>query len=48
MVQDKLIASPIPEYDHHWGSDPTRHLIRYVYHIRRDRLWEDIFTRLTK
>jgi len=48
MVQDKLIASPIPEYDNHWGSDPTRHLIRYVYHIRRDRLWEDIFTRLTK
>lgn len=45
-VQDKLIPSPIPEYDGHWGSDPTRHLIKYVYAIKRDALWEDVFTRL--
>lgn len=41
-----LMPSPIPEYDHHYGSDPTRHLINYVYHIERDRLVQDLFERL--
>lgn len=41
------IPSPIPEYDHHYGSDPTRHPIHYVYNIRRDALVQDLFARLT-
>ncbi len=41
-----LIPSPIPEYDHHYGSDPTRHMINYVYHVRRDKLVQDLFERL--
>lgn len=41
-----LVPSPIPEYDHHYGSNPTRHLIRYVYHIERDALVQDLFARL--
>jgi len=41
------IPSPIPEYDHHYGSDPTRYPIHYVYNIRRDALVQDLFARLT-
>lgn len=41
-----LIPSPIPEYDHHYGSDPTRHMINYVYHIDRDKLVQDLFKQL--
>ena len=41
------IPSPIPEYDHHYGSNPTRHPIHYVYHIHRDALVQDLFARLS-
>ena len=41
-----IIPSPIPEYDHHYGSDPTRHPICYVYNIKRDALVQDLFARL--
>lgn len=46
FMQDTLIASPIPEYDHHYAQDPTRHFIKYVYHIDRDALFEDLFQKL--
>ena len=42
-----LIPSPIPEYDHHYGSDPTRHMINYVYYVERDKLVQDLFERLS-
>ena len=45
---DRLENSPIPEYDHHYSVDKTRHLIRYVYYINRDKLFEDLFTRLAE
>lgn len=43
---DEIIQSPIPEYDHRWGRDKRRHPIRYVYHINRDKLFEDLFKKL--
>lgn len=46
FMQDKLIPSPIPEYDRHYAADGTRHLIRYVYQINRDALFEDLFRKL--
>lgn len=46
FMLDELIPSPIPEYDHRWGQDKRRHLIRYVYHINRDKLFEDLFHKL--
>jgi inosine-uridine nucleoside N-ribohydrolase len=42
-MQDYLIPSPIPQYDHHYSFDPTRHFIRYVYHIKRDLLFKALF-----
>lgn len=42
-----VIPSPIPEYDHHYGTDLTRHPMRYVYSIKRDALVQDLFARLS-
>lgn len=47
FMNDEIIQSPIPEYDHRWGQDKRRHVIRYVYHINRDSLFEDLFKKLT-
>ena len=46
FMQDRLIPSPIPSYDHYYSIDPTRHLIRCVSEINRDALMEDLFTKL--
>lgn len=48
FMLDRLEHSPIPEYDHHYSVDKTRYFIRYVYYINRDKLFEDLFTRLAK
>lgn len=46
FVEDRLEHAPIPEYDHRFARDRTRHLYRYVYHIHRDALFEDLFFKL--
>jgi inosine-uridine nucleoside N-ribohydrolase len=43
---DRLEPSPIPEYDGHYAFDKTRHFIRYVYHIERNKLFSDLFDKL--
>lgn len=47
FMLDRLEHSPIPEYDGRYAFDKTRHLIRYVYHIKRDKLFEDLFIKLS-
>ncbi len=47
FMRDRLEAAPIPEYDHRWAFSKVRHPIRYVYHINRDRLMEDLFQKLS-
>jgi len=46
FMLDCFESSPIPEYDHHYAFNKTRHPIRYVYHINRDALFEDLFKTL--
>ncbi len=46
FMQAKLIPSPIPEYDKEYAFSDNRHLIKYVYFIKRDALFEDLFKRL--
>lgn len=46
LMDDRLIPTPIPEYDHHWAQDVRRPLCRYVYHIRRDALFAHLFATL--
>lgn len=48
MVKDRLVSSPLPEYDCHYGYDSRRHFIRQAYHIDRDRVFADLFRRLTQ
>jgi inosine-uridine nucleoside N-ribohydrolase len=48
FMLDRLEHSPIPQYDHHYSIDPTRHFYRYVYHINRDRLFEELFKKLAE
>jgi inosine-uridine nucleoside N-ribohydrolase len=48
FMQDRLEPSPIPEYDHHYAFDRTRHPIRYVFHINRDALFGELFQTLAK
>lgn len=40
---DRLIPTPIPEYDHYYAQDQSRPLCCYVYYIRRDALMGDLF-----
>jgi len=48
FMYDRLEHSPIPEYDHRYAFDKRRHLIRYVYSINRDLLFEHLFQTLSK
>ena len=48
LMQDTLFPTPIPEYDHRYSFDETRPLCRYVYHIHRDALFQDLFDHITK
>lgn len=48
FMLDRLEHSPIPEYDDKWGFDKTRHLMKYVYAINRDAVFEDLFNKLSK
>ncbi len=43
FMQDRLIPSPIPEYDKHYAFNQNRHFIKYVYSINRDALFEELF-----
>ncbi len=48
FMNSYLIPSPIPQYDHHYSTRADRHPIRYVYEIKRDALFTDLFTKLAK
>lgn len=48
LMLEKLIPTPVPEYDHHYSFDPRRPLCKYVYHIKRDALMRELFARITK
>ena len=46
LMQDKLIHTPVPEYDHRWAENPLSPLCRYVYFVKRDALFGDMFQHL--
>ena len=48
LMQDRLVPTPVPGYDHHWQQAPDRPLCRMVYHIERDALFSDLFSRITQ
>lgn len=48
FMLSRSIPAPIPEYDRRWAIDPFRRPVTYVYHIDRDKLFEDLFRHLTE
>jgi len=48
FMQDRLEYSPIPTYDHKIAFSKDRHMIRYVFNINRDKIINDLFSRLTE
>ncbi|MEA4824609.1 MAG: nucleoside hydrolase [Clostridiaceae bacterium] len=48
LMEDRIVPSPIPQYDHHYSHDPSRHPAKYVWHINRDELMRDLIGKLTK
>lgn len=48
FMWDRLEYSPIPEFDDRYAFDKSRHFIKYVYAINRDKLFENLFRVLSK
>lgn len=45
-MQDVLVSSPLLSHDATYSFDEQRHPIRYVRELNRDRIFEDLFSRL--
>ncbi|MBQ4074307.1 MAG: nucleoside hydrolase [Clostridia bacterium] len=48
LMYDRAERAPIPQYDHHYSPNPQGHFYTYVWYVKRDAIFEDLFTRLTK
>ena len=48
LMYDRAERAPIPQYDHHYSPNPQGHFYTYVWDVKRDAIFEDLFTRLTK
>lgn len=47
FMYDRILPSPIPEYDHFYAFDYGRHPIKYVYGIKRDNLMQNLVDTIT-
>ncbi|MBE5801571.1 MAG: nucleoside hydrolase [Clostridiales bacterium] len=47
FMRDRLISTPIPLYQHCWQQTTDAPLCRYVFYIKRDALFADLFARLS-
>lgn len=48
FMTSELIHTPIPTYDYHYAFDNRRQLCRSISAIKRDELFDDLFTKLAK
>ena len=46
FMADRLIPTPVPEYEHRWRLTEDAPLCRYVFTIHRDSLFTDLFAKL--
>ena len=46
FMAERLIHAPIPEYDGRYSQSEDTHFMKYVWHIKRDALFADLFERL--
>ncbi|MBE6542121.1 MAG: nucleoside hydrolase [Ruminococcaceae bacterium] len=47
FMSSRIITAPIPSYDFKYTQNPDGHLMRYVYHIKKDNLLRDLVAKLT-
>lgn len=47
-VLDRLVPSPIPQYDSTYAFDANRHPIKYVYYVQKDPLAADLAKKLSR
>ena len=47
FLGSRLLPSLLPGYDFRYSEKPEEHLIRYVDHVNRDLLFEDLVRRIT-
>lgn len=48
FMKSTVIHAPTPEYDHHYALRSDTHFMRYVYDIKRDALFADLFKKLAE
>jgi inosine-uridine nucleoside N-ribohydrolase len=48
FVQDMLVPTPIPSYDHGYIHDSSRHFMKVAYYVNRDAIFLDLFKKLAK
>jgi len=46
FMNSYVIPALIPQYDFRYSTDPRNHPMRYVYAIRRDDIFTDLFTKI--
>ena len=45
-MKERIIPSPLPEYDRNYSFDMLNHNIKYIYDVNRDVIFEDLFNTL--
>lgn len=48
FMLSKLVATSLPSYSHHYELISTNHLMRYVYHIKKVELMNDLIKKITE
>lgn len=48
LMESRIIPAPLPQCDHHYSIDFTRHPSCYVWRIHRDALMQDLVEKLTR
>ena len=48
FMEERIIHAPIPEYDGHYSLSEHTHFMKYIWHIKRTALFEDLFKKLKK
>lgn len=46
FMNERIIHAPVPEYDDRYAPGFDTHLMKYVWHIKRDALMRDLFAKL--
>lgn len=46
FYEDQIVHTPLPTYDGFYSFSNSRHLMKYVYMVHRDGIFEDLFRKL--